>query len=497
MIGKTKEFGVVYTPVWIVDLILDNTMRDYQPAMKVCDPSCGDGAFLTRLVERICDSVPARDCRRALENITGMDIDGEALAQCRDRLDETLASKGKRLKIKWDLRCMDSANRAELTAYENRFDYVVGNPPYVRIQHLGKERRERLQADWSLAQHGSTDLYIAFFEIGMFLLKRGGWLGYITPNTYTKTAAGQLLRRFILGQHGIACLIDFGEHQVFKLATTYSLITVLNKNTKRRKYELYRFDGDAITSNGLVSVSRLPLKGIWTLESEETMQQIENLRTRGWPLGEIADIHVGIQTLADNVFILEKKSEREGYVVAIDKLGGEVRLESGITRAILKASVMQNGYDRKERIIIFPYDNEKLVKESHLQNQYPCAYQYLKKHKNDLLKRDKGKHDPNRWYAFGREFGLTTTFGDKLITSGMNKRPNFQKCPSAEYTFYAGYCVKPKRHVDTDELLSVLNSEEMDFYIRHTSRDYQNGWKSYAKSFIQNFGIPSHIVNVL
>ena len=48
-----------------------------------------------------------------------------------------------------------------------------------------------------------------------------------------------------------------------------------------------------------------------------------------------------------------------------------------------------------------------------------------------------------------------------------------------------------------DKLLSVLNSDEMNFYIRHTSRDYQNGWKSYAKSFIQNFGIPSRIVDGL
>ena len=497
MLGKTKEYGVIYTPTWIVDLILDNTLNDYQPTMRVCDPSCGDGAFLIRLVERICDSVPARDCRVALENITGMDIDSEALVQCRDRLNKTLVGKGKRLQVKWDLRCIDSTDRTALTTYKNRFDYVVGNPPYVRIQHLGEARRKRLQADWMLAQHGSTDLYIAFFEIGIFLLKRGGWLGYITPNTYTKTAAGQILRRFILGQHGIACLIDFGEHQVFKSATTYSLITVLTKNTKREKYELHRFDGEALTSKGFVPVSRLPWRGIWTLESEETLQQIENLRTRGWPLGEIADIHVGLQTLADDVFILEKKSERGGYVVAVDKRGDDVRLESGITRAIIKASVMKNGCDRKERIIVFPYENEKLIKEDQLQTKYPCAYQHLKKYKNDLLKRDKGKHDPNRWYAFGREFGLTTTFGDKLITSGMNKHPNFQKCPSAEYTFYAGYCVKPQKHVDVDKLLSVLNSDEMDFYIRHTSRDYQNGWKSYAKSFIQNFGIPSHIIDGL
>ncbi|MDD9857006.1 MAG: hypothetical protein OXU96_02985, partial [Gammaproteobacteria bacterium] len=83
--------------------------------------------------------------------------------------------------------------------------------------------------------------------------------------------------------------------------------------------------------------------------------------------------------------------------------------------------------------------------------------------------------------------------GEKLVTSGMNKRPNFQKCPAPEYTFYSGYCVKPKAGVDLDELLAVLNSDEMDFYIHHTSRDYRNGWKSYAKSFIQDYGVPAAV----
>ena len=494
MIEKNKEYGVVYTPKWIVDLILNNTMRKYKMGMKVCDPSCGDGAFLVRLAERMCDKLPARDCRSALENITGFDIDKGALEECRRRLDETLKAKGKRMKIKWNLRCMDAADRASLAPYEGCFDYVIGNPPYVRIQHLGKGRRERLQNDWVLARHGSTDLYIAFFEIGMFLLSCGGQLGYITPNTYAKTAAGRSLRQFILQQHAVSCLIDFGAHQVFKDATTYSLITVLNKNSNAERFALYRYDGKAAVSKGKVPVSCLSVDGIWILESEKTLAKIERTRIRGRPLGAIADIHVGIQTLADSIFILDKKKEESDTVIVSGIHGVDVRIETAITRPILKASVMKNGRDIKERIIIFPYINGKLIAEKHLMESFPLAYKHLSQHKAGLLARDKGRFDPVRWYAFGREFGLTTTFGNKLLTSGMNKKPNFQTCPSPEYTFYAGYCVKPKAEVDADKLMSVLNSSDMDFYIRHTSRDYQNGWKSYAKSFIQDYGIPSDVV---
>jgi len=493
VIGKHKEFGVVYTPQWVVDLILDNTVQGHDPAMKICDPSCGDGAFLASLVERVCDALPARDCRRALENITGFDIDAGALEECSRRLDAALAAAGKRFRIKWNLHCMDSTSRASLARYEGRFDCVIGNPPYVRIQHLGEARRKRMQKDWVLANHGSADLYIAFFEIGMFLLKRGGRLGYITPNTYAKTMAGRSLRRFMLEQHGIACLIDFGEHQIFDGATTYSLITVLHKNSKRGKFALYRYDGKRIVNKGLVSVSSLPAEKLWTLESEETLRKIARIMSRGRPLGEIADIHVGIQTLADNVFILEKKSEESGVVVARDMHGRDVRIESAVTRPILKASLMKDGKDAKERIIIFPYVGSRLIAEACFREQFPMAYRYMARHKALLLGRDKGKFDPGRWYSFGREFGLTETFGEKLITSGMNKRPNFQKCTAPEYTFYSGYCVKPKAGIDLDALLPVLNSDEMDFYIRHTSRDYQNGWKSYAKSFIQDYGVPADI----
>lgn len=493
MSKQHKEYGVVYTPQWIVDLILDNTIQEYTADMRVCDPACGDGAFLVRLVERICDTLADNDCRIALQNITGLEIDATALAQCKKRLDTTLQKKGKHLNIKWNLQCLDSTNCQSLAPYEGSFDYVIGNPPYVRIQNLGKSRRIQLQKTWRLAQHGSTDLYIAFFEIGMFLLKPHGWLGYITPNTYAKTAAGQSLRRFIVEQHGIACMVDFGAYQVFKNATTYSLITVLNKNNKLKKFALYRYTGKNIINKGMVLVSHLSASEIWILESEQTLREIEKLRSRGRPLGELADIHVGLQTLADKIFILEVLGEQSGTLIANDFHGNQVRIESAIARPILKASVLQNGRDIKSRIIIFPYQDGKLIAEQRMQEEFPLAYQYLAKHKKILLARDNGNLATNRWYAFGREFGLTTTFGDKILTSGMNKKPNFQKCPAPQYTFYAGYCIKPKAGLDIDQLLTFLNSAEMDFYIRHTSRDYQNGWKSYAKSFLQDYGIPIEV----
>ena len=201
------------------------------------------------------------------------------------------------------------------------------------------------------------------------------------------------------------------------------------------------------------------------------MQSVESGSRR---LSEVADIHVGIQTLADDVFIFPK---------------GSVDIEPGVRRRILKASLMKDGRDSSERAVIYPYRQGRLLPEKELKARYPKAYAYLRKHKSRLLARDKGAFDPRKWYGYGREVSIVKGFGVKILTSGMNPQPNFQLCDSPKTLFYSGYCIKPRAGVSISRLLTELNSERMWQYIRLTSRPYQNGWHSYAKSYIQSFTV--------
>ena len=107
--------------------------------------------------------------------------------------------------------------------------------------------------------------------------------------------------------------------------------------------------------------------------------------------------------------------------------------------------------------------------------------------KESLDKRDKGKSNQVAWYAFGRSQGLDTSFGKKILTSPINLKPNFIVWEREDYTFYAGYCIKFDGNLKL--LAKYLNSQDMEFYINHISRNYQNNYKSFAKSFIENFGI--------
>ena len=50
-----KHFGVVYTPDWTVNLMLDK-LSSFE-GKTICDPSCGDGQFLVAVVERVCKAI--------------------------------------------------------------------------------------------------------------------------------------------------------------------------------------------------------------------------------------------------------------------------------------------------------------------------------------------------------------------------------------------------------------------------------------------------------
>ena len=119
--------------------------------------------------------------------------------------------------------------------------------------------------------------------------------------------------------------------------------------------------------------------------------------------------------------------------------------------------------------------------------KYPNAYNYLKVMKSKL--KDTIKPDHYEWYAFGMNQSLKTSFGKKLLTSTMNLKPNFIYCDDKDSTFLNGYQVKTKK-MDLRVLQKILNSCIMEEYVEMTSKSYQGGWKSYAKSYIQNFGVP-------
>ena len=222
----------------------------------------------------------------------------------------------------------------------------------------------------------------------------------------------------------------------------------------------------------------------WEFFDKSYLDKIIKLNKKYSTLQEIANIHYGIATLKDEVYIFSPEKEDKSYFYFRG-----FRIEKKLCVPIIKASTYKG--ESQNLYLIFPYKNEKVIPYNIFQKDYPEALRYFSSNRDILEMRDKGGgKNYEEFYAFGRNQGLKTSFGKKIITSTMNIAPRFYVIEDERTSFYAGYRVKPKSNIDFYELRDVLNSDLMKEYIGSVAKSYRGGYKSYAKSFIKDFARP-------
>jgi adenine-specific DNA-methyltransferase len=480
-----KLLGQVYTPPHIVNKILDEAglISTHFLGKTILDPACGDGRFLLKVVQRIVHYSPSATLQENLQKVQGWDIDPEALAQCREALDDEIESTG--LCIDWNLREQDALLQL---GSGQRFDFIVGNPPYIRIQHLPESQRRYLQEHYLFCRSGSTDTYVAFFELADRLLATTGICGYITPNSYFFSETARPLRRYFQERQNLQLVTNYGSIRVFDKTGTYAAITVFDKQPHDQfRYELS--SPDFTYPSRWIPFQELHRSDLWQLSVQAPPPG------DGIGLGDICQISVGLTTLSDAVYLFKIQEGTFGDCVpGISKAGADVLLEKEILKPIIKASRLKRPTDPITDHILFPYQKNEagkhvIIPEPELKKRFPKAYAYLLSQKSTLDRRDNGKPNPVAWYAFGRAQSLDASFGKKIIFSPMNRAPNFILHEAHEATLYSGYFIKYEG--DYEKLLPLLNSSAMADYMAVAGRDFRGGWKGYSKKIVENFRFPA------
>ena len=115
------------------------------------------------------------------------------------------------------------------------FDIVIGNPPYIQLQNNSGELA-KLYEDCGYSTFARTgDIYCLFYERGWQLLKKGGYLCYITSNKWMRAGYGDKTRGFFANKTNPMLLIDFAGVKIFESATVDTNILLFSKSDNLHK----------------------------------------------------------------------------------------------------------------------------------------------------------------------------------------------------------------------------------------------------------------------
>ncbi|MYA03441.1 MAG: N-6 DNA methylase [Caldilineaceae bacterium SB0664_bin_22] len=200
--------GAYYTPPALCERLLDLAEAagvDWSSA-RVLDPACGGGAFLAPVARRMVEALGCRPPAAVLSDIqgrlAGFELDPFAAWMSQVFLDAALVElcNGPDIRLEPVVQVSDSLERHKP---QDRFDLVIGNPPYGRVK-LSPE----LRAAYQRSLFGHANLYGVFTDLALRHTQSGGVIAYVTPTSFLSGEYFKALRG-LLGREAPPIAIDF------------------------------------------------------------------------------------------------------------------------------------------------------------------------------------------------------------------------------------------------------------------------------------------------
>jgi Eco57I restriction-modification methylase/TaqI-like C-terminal specificity domain len=405
--------GAVFTRAGVVDAVLD--LSGYTPdgeleRRRLLEPSFGDGDFLLEAIRRLLDSFSRSEApmSRAPEvladAIRGVEIHRETFEATSRQAVCVLTDGGldlasaENLVAKWLIN--DDFLLADL---DGRFDFVVGNPPYVRQERIPAPLLAAYR--WRYATlYDRADLYVLFYERGLDLLEKDGVLGFICANRWIKNKYGGPLRQKVDSGFHLKFFIDLERADAFHSEViAYPAITVIQRSSagttlvalgSRDSASGLNWITDSMKSESsgpppsgqrpdvaqLLDVTRG--RDPWLLDSPEILTILRSLEHRLSTMEQAgANVGIGVATGADHVFIGEydqlpvEGARKLPLVMAADCENGVVSWGGkGVINPFMESGELASIVD------------------------FPQFGTYMEENGEALRRRHVAKKQPDRWY---------------------------------------------------------------------------------------------------
>lgn len=402
---------------------------------------------------------------------------------------------------------------------KNRFDIIIGNPPYSATEHI----KEFTPLELALYKKEYTsaykqfDKYFLFIERAVSLLKPDGYLGYIIPSKFMKVGAGKKLRDVLKTHQLVKQIISFGANQVFQDKTTYTCLLVLqNKKQEKISYlevqdlnkwkirDIKNEDFDTITPNKLDS-------NAWVLVSGDLKVIYKTIIEQSVLLEDLIgseNIYNGIQTSANRIYV-NTAIKTDDKFVYFSKDGKDWKIEKELTLPYYKTVGGADSFNtyrpfKPNSFVVYPYIKKdgkiEFVEIEEMKKSFPNTFTFLQHYKNVLnsTKRDiKPKPETvNEWYRYGRHQSLDKCDVPAKIIVGVLSQGNKYAIDyhgtliSSGGT--AGYCMitlPEKFQYSIYYIQALLNSKYLEWFSALNGEVFRGGYIARGTKVLKNLPV--------
>jgi hypothetical protein len=493
------EHGEVFTRRWIVELMLDLIGYDANANLAskvIVEPSCGCGAFLLPIVERLVDSCRKHDCALAdtAGAIRGFDLLDHNAEVARKAVMVKLLEAGETVDTAEHLSSawVTTGDFLLTPQLERSADYVVGNPPYIRLEDIPKAISDAYRAE-CLTMRGRADIYVGFYEKGLGLLRPDGQLAFICADRWMRNQYGARLRQLVSDNYAVDSVIvmhdvDAFEHEV----SAYPAITILRNGDQHgsRVVEAHESfdeaagerilrwaDDKAPPESGSFEAVTLPGwfggPGLWPSGSPHNLELVADLERRFPPLEDSRTgtrVGIGVASGCDDVYITAEPPD----------------VESDRLLPLVMASDLRDGtVDWAGRHLVNPWNDGQLIDL----NDYPKLAAYYEANGSRLRGRHIAKKRPSSWHRTIDRVDPNLLVQPKLLLPDMKAAAHPVLDAGAHYPHHNLYYVVSDAW-DLEVLGGILLSDIANLFVGAYCVKMRGGTYRFQAQYLRKIRVP-------
>lgn len=496
--GGREARGAIYTRSEVVDFILDLAgYTEDQPLheKRLLEPSFGGGDFLLPIIKRLLRSWRVAGSNgSAIDELGGavraVELHYETFRSTHAAVVSLLKREGfapntaKILTDRWL-----SQGDFLLAPLDGEFDFVVGNPPYVRQELIPATLLAEYRSRYP-TMYDRADIYIPFIERSLTLLSAGGRLGFICADRWMKNRYGGPLRSLVADRFHLEIYVDMVDTPAFHSdVIAYPAITIISREVSNVTRIAHRPAINRATLAALVGLLRAPtlpkggpvseLAGVvngaepWLLASSDQMALIRRLES-AFPLLEDTGckVGIGVATGADKVFI----NDFEVLDVEPDR-----KLPLVTTKDIITGEVQWRGQG-----VINPFAESGGLVDL---DEYPRLRRYLEAQRDVIAGRHCAKKAPANWYRTIDRITPALAARSKLLIPDIKGEAHIVFENGELYPHHNLYFVTSDNW-DLRALQAVLLSAVSRLFVATYSTKMRGGFLRFQAQYLRRIRIP-------